>query len=187
MKPVSCDASVAWRAVAQRSRRLAASSLCGLACLSCLDDAPEFPERRQIPPFVLMGSVVPPVSQVYSDGFPIRINVPFRSEDVNEDVTPALFLDLEAGESTPQLVYVRRNIIPASTYDDEERFFFYEVGDLGLTPGCRTLTLILTYDSNMDAESNLPLLEERTARVIWWLDLSAPSTNVLLRSCPHSN
>jgi hypothetical protein len=181
------ESAVKWRAAAQRAWRLAAPSLWGLACLACLDDAPEFPERRQIPPFVLMGHVEPPVAEIYSNGLPIRINVPFRSEDVNEDVTPALFLDLKPADPNPPApVFLERDLIPLSTYDDEERFFKFEVGELGVAPGCHTLTLILTYGSNLD-RSNLPQDEARAARVIWWLDSSAPATNVLLRSCPHSN
>jgi hypothetical protein len=176
------------RSAARRSWRLPALSLSGLACLACLDDAPEFPERRQIPPFVLMGRVDPPVSEVYANGFPMPINVPFRSEDVNEDVTPALFVDLEPGDpDPPRPLFLERDIIPASTYDDEGRAFEFRLGDFGIDQGCRTLTLILTYASNIDERTNLPQDEARAARVIWWLDMSPPQTNVLLRSCPHSN
>jgi hypothetical protein len=168
------------------------SSLIAVALLTligtpgCLDDAPEYPPRSQVPPFIVSAQVTPPLSEVYEAGVPMRINVPFRSEDVNEDLNARFYADLLRGD-TDFLFEGDVNPIEPSTYDDTGRSVSWEWrNERPLRPGCHSLTLVLTYENNLD-NRQLPLDESRTARVVWWMNLNDPQGTTLIRSCPHSN
>jgi hypothetical protein len=156
-----------------------------LATAGCLDDAPDYPPPTQIPPFILSAQVTPPLSEVYVDGIPMRITVPFRSEDVNEDLTAQFFSDLLPGD-TEGTFEDSVDVIEASTYDDTGRSVSFSWNNRRELRGCHSLTMVLTYLSNLDR--NLPRDESRTARLVWWMDLNDPAPGtVLVRTCPSAN
>jgi hypothetical protein len=162
-----------------------ASLLSSLTALGCLDEAPEYPPRAQIPPFIISAQVTPALSEVYEDGLPMRINVPFRSEDVNEDVSWRFYSDLVPGATS--FIFENGDTIVASTYDDTGRSVSYDWRNQnGRLPGCHSLTLVLTYENNLDARG-LPIDESRANRVVWWIDLDDPQGTTLIRSCPRAN
>ena len=77
----------------ERRRRRSARALAvpfWVACAGatgCLADPPTFAPRGQLPPFIIAGQVEPPLSSIYEGPRNIEINVPFRSEDVNDDLS----------------------------------------------------------------------------------------------------
>jgi hypothetical protein len=151
---------------------------------ACLDAAPEFPPRPQIPPIVFMGQVEPPVSAIYDGPIPFTLNVPFRSEDVNVDLEARLFLDLVAGVASQTPVDV--SSVPASTFDDESRSVSMDWTQ-SLPRGCHSITMILTYERNFDRQSGLPADQSLAALVIWWLSVSDSAGDVSIGSCPSSS
>lgn len=172
----------------RRWRRASVLAVAGAAAtplFGCLEDAPEYPERGQIPPFVLTAQVTPPVSEIYESGTPLNINVPFRSEDVNEELIPRFYVDFVPGDVAPQFEGSVQPI-PPSTFDDDTRSVTWQWNNERDYRGCHSLTLILTYASNLGPR-DLPIDESRTARVVWWLNLEDPQGTVLMRSCPRSN
>lgn len=170
---------------AWRLPRASMSVVCSgaLFAFGCLDDAPEYPPRTQIPPFVLTAQITPPLAEVYEDGIPMRINVPFRSEDENENLTALFFADLRTGDVGG--LFERELTIEASTYDDVSRAVAFEWGNERALRGCHSLTLVLTYENNLAGTQ--PLDESRTARVVWWVILDDPQGTVLVRSCPRAD
>jgi hypothetical protein len=163
--------------------RASMSVVCTAALVTagCLDDAPDYPAREQIPPFIIAAQVTPSLGEVYDDGIPMNLNVPFRSEDNNEDLVALIVLD--RGSSTA--VLVARQPIQASTYGDTSRAVSYPwQNELGLR-GCHSLTLLITYDFNL--VGNEPRDETLTASVVWWTDIDDQQGmgTVLIRTCPR--
>lgn len=151
---------------------------------ACLDGAPEFPPRPQIPPIVFLGQVEPPIGAFYDGPIPFTLNVPFRSEDVNVDLEARLFLDLSPGAASQTPVDV--GPVPASTYDDDSRSVSMDWTQ-ALPRGCHSITMILTYERNFDRQSGLPADESLAARVVWWLSVSDLDGDVSIASCPASS
>jgi hypothetical protein len=147
--------------------------------LGCLDAPPTFAPRGQIPPFVIAGEVLPPLDAVYTGPIPFRIDVPFRSEDVNIDLDARLYLDLVPGANQGMLALEQR--VAAGVYADTTRSVSMD-WTMELT-GCHSLTLILTYFDNYDA-TGLPIDDTRAARVVWWLNVGDVNAGVTVASCP---
>jgi hypothetical protein len=162
-------------------RRTSMSVACAgaLFTLGCLDDAPEYPPRTQIPPFIVGSRIKPSPAEVYEDGIPMDINVPFRSEDENEDLTALFYADLPPGSSdglAEETIPVR-----ASTFDDTSRAVSYRWENQRALRGCHSLTMVLTYDNNLAGTQ--PIDDTLVARVVWWMVLDDPQGTVLVRTC----
>lgn len=170
-------------ALARLRASMSVACASALFTIGCLDEAPEYPPRTQIPPFIIDAQVTPTLSEVYQDGTPMSINVPFRSEDENENLTALFFIDLVPGASDG--LFEAERAIEASTYDDTSRSVSYEWGNENerVLRGCHSLTMVLTYDGNI--AGNQPIEESRTARRVWWLALEDEGT-ALLRTCPRA-
>ncbi|MET0410592.1 MAG: hypothetical protein ABW217_04825 [Polyangiaceae bacterium] len=166
-------------------RRVSMSVACASALFAfgCLDDAPEYPLRTQIPPFIVSSRIKPPQAEVYEDGTPMDINVPFRSEDENEDLTALFYADLPPGSSG----VIAEGTIPirASTFDDTSRAVSYRWENQRSLRGCHSLTMVLTYDNNL--AGNQPIDDTLVARVVWWMVLDDPQGTVLVRTCPRAD
>jgi len=157
------------------------SALVAWAALTgCFSEAPTFAPRGQIPPFVVAGQAEPPLGAVYEGPIPFPINVPFRSEDVNQALVARLYQDLVPGavDDIPQAL--SKNIAPG-IYEDTSRSVSMEWSSP--LEGCHSLTLILTYSDNFDP-SGFPLEEARAARVVWWLNVDDVDGAVTMASCP---
>src|SRR6185436_1608504 len=150
-----------------------------LSVLGCLDEAPTFSPRGQRPPFVIAGQVEPPLGAVYEGPIPIKINVPFRSEDVNIQLEARLYLDLAPGADS---VLTVGQEIPAGIYEDTRSVSMTWSSELA---GCHSLTLILTYFDNFVAAG--PKDDSLAARVVWWLNVDDVDGEVTMASCPGSS
>ncbi len=159
--------------------------------LGCLDAAPTFAPRDQIPPFVLSSRVLPPLGSVYEGPIPFPIHVPFQSEDLNIDLEARVYEDLVPGTSTSLAALT--SIVAAGVFEDDSR----SVSMDWVEPlrGCHSLTLILTYASNFDdavpmggsGSTGLPKDDSRAAKVIWWLNVGDVDDTALIDSCPTGN
>ena len=150
-------------------------------CVGCLDEAPTFAPRGQIPPFIIAGQVDPPLAAIYEGPVPFQINVPFRSEDVNINLDARLYLDLVPG--TADSPAVEGTELPAGNYED------LRVLTMDWTrriTGCHSLTLIMTYDGNFDV-NGLPRDDMLAARVVWWLNVGDSDGDVRMVTCPGAS
>lgn len=162
------------------------ASLAATGSLGCLDDPPTFAPRGQIPPFIIAGQVQPPLGSIYEGPADMEINVPFRSEDVNTDLFATLYLDLIPGApsvgSESVLGFQR---VPAGNYE-ELRLLSMTVGIP--STGCRSLTLIMTYDVNLNRQNALlPFDEDRAARLVWWLNVGDENGDTRMADCPGAS
>lgn len=147
----------------------------------CLADPPTFAPRGQLPPFIIAGQVEPPLSSIYEGPRNIEINVPFRSEDVNDDLSARFFIDLVPGAADARPAQAL--LLAASNYE-ELRLLDTEVD---ARPGCHSLTLIMTYLDNFSLQTGLPIDDTRAARLVWWLNVGDPGGEVTMSSCPGAN
>jgi hypothetical protein len=156
-----------------------------LGSLGCLADPPTFAPRGQIPPFIVAGQVVPPLASIYEGPADIEINVPFRSEDVNTDLIATLYLDLVPGVRGVPLDSVQGfQRVPAGNYE-EPRLLSMTVP---VPTGCRSLTLIMTYDDNLNPRrGGLPVDEDRAARLVWWLNVGDQDGDTRMSDCPGAS
>jgi hypothetical protein len=164
----------------QRRGESLAAAVLAVSVFGCLDEAPTFSPRGQRPPFVIAGQVEPPLGAVYEGPFPIHINVPFRSEDVNIPLEARLYLDLAPGEDSVLMV---RQEVPAGIYEDTRSLSMTWSSEL--EEGCHSLTLILTYFDNFVAAG--PKDDSLAARVVWWLNIDDVDGEVRMASCPGSS
>lgn len=154
-----------------------------LSLAGCLADPPTFAPRGQIPPFIIAGQVDPPLGSIYEGSPVFEINAPFRSEDVNEPLEARLYLDLPPGASQATgFAFLR---VPPSNYE-ELRLISIPVDVRFATGPCHSLTLIVTYENNLDQRrGGLPRDETRAARAVWWLNMNEP--DALLSDCPSAS
>lgn len=147
---------------------------CGALGFGCLDTPPTYEAETQIPPFVISAMVQPPIGSVYAMHIEdeMRIEVPFLSEDLGESLVGYILVDERAAEEAPSPA-VGPFFHPASTFSDTSRSVSEEFTlPTGLALGCHTVTLVLTYESNISL--GVPLDEYRTARAVWWVNIVDP-------------
>jgi hypothetical protein len=147
--------------------------------LGCLNDPPTFAPRGQIPPFIIAGRVEPPLASIYEGPSPFSINVPFRSEDVNEDLEARLYSDLVPG--TAIAIPDANREIAAGNFEDLRQLTMDWVQLVG---GCHSLTLIMTYVENYDVLTGLPRDDTRAARIVWWLNIADMAGVTRIADCP---
>ena len=162
-------------------RALGLAVAVALGSLGCLDEAPTFAPRGQIPPFIIAGQVDPPLAAIYEGPVPFRINVPFRSEDVNISIDARLFLDLVPG--TADSPAVEGTQLPPGNYEDLRVLIMDWTRRI---TGCHSLTLIMTYDGNFDV-NGLPRDDTLAARVVWWLNVGDTDGDVRMVTCPGAS
>ncbi len=148
----------------------------------CLDEAPTFAPRGQIPPFIIAGQVDPPIGAIYEGPSRFQINVPFRSEDVNIRLEARLYLDLLPGASDGP-AEVEGTELPAGNYEDLRILTMDWTRPVS---GCHSLTLILTYVGNFDL-NGLPRDDGVAARVVWWLNIGDVDGEGLIADCPGAS
>lgn len=156
-----------------------------LASIGCLADPPTFAPRGQIPPFIIGGQVDPPLGTIYEGPSSFEINVPFRSEDVNTDLEARLYLDLAPGAAVAPIGLAFASV-PAGNYE-ELRLLSMPVPRIPAR-GCHSLTLIMTYEDNLDLpRGGLPRDEARAARAVWWLNLADTNGETRMADCPGAS
>ncbi len=167
--------------------RWGGSWLLGVSCIACLDEPPTYSEPLAIPPVIAEPQVLPALGVVHvlalgEDSFDVL--VPFRSEDLGSPVLGKFLIDVEPGRE-PRAVLQSEIVIPASSFTDLSREVRTQVTGLSAFPGCHTLTLVLTNESNTFRFSDRLLDETLAARVEWWFVAPDPrGTPVLLSDCP---
>lgn len=156
-----------------------------LGTLGCLADPPTFAPRGQIPPFIIAGQVVPPLGSIYEGPSDMEINVPFRSEDVNIDLSATVYLDLVPGApGVPPGAVLGFQNVPAANYE-ELRLLSMRVP---VPTGCRSLTLIMTYVENLNRRrGGLPIDEDSAARLVWWLNVGDQDGDTRMSDCPGAS
>jgi hypothetical protein len=148
----------------------------------CLYEPPEYEAAVRIPPIVNFSQVVPTfsvVQEIFSNE-PLLIDVPFRSEDLGEEVLAVMLLDAVPGK-LPQVISDQK--IHSSTFDDQSRSVGAVVTDFGAA-GCHTLTLLLTHVSNTTAFRFQVENESLATRVMWTLAVHAEPGDISLSDCP---
>jgi hypothetical protein len=167
--------------VERRSWRVRAIPLWVIAggAVGCLNDPPTFAPRGQIPPFIIAGRVEPPLASIYEGPARFTIDVPFRSEDVNEDLEARLYSDLVPG--TAIAIPDANTEVAAGNFEDLRQLTMDWVQPSG---GCHSLTLIMTYVENYDVLTGLPRDDTRAARIVWWLNVGDVDGATRLADCP---
>ena len=157
---------------------------CILAVGGCLADPPTYSNAQQIPPFVIEGRVSPPPGELFvipaSEGNQMSVSVPFRSEDLGENVIGLFYLDLRSGDESPILLQDPTTHPPGSFFQEEEREL--EAVLSGLPVGCHTVTLLMTQQGNFTTGRVAD--ESGVGRVVWWLNVESGPSKTLLEDCP---
>lgn len=150
----------------------------GGSFLACLAEPPVFEDKGRIPPLVLLGRVTPPVGEIYEGDIPFELVVPFRSEDLTQDLEARLYLNLPVdGEPIPSDAQVG---VPAGHWEDGIRNI--SLSWEGLLQGCNSLTLVLASQTSFPSVG-LPSEEAQAARVVWWLNTADEEDDVRVDSC----
>ncbi len=127
------------------------------ATTACWEKAPSYEGQTRLPPYVVMASVLPNPGtlSVVEDGA-LAVDVPFRSEDLDQNREGRFFVD---SEFYTDLEY------GGSVFADDTR----RVEQLiGLDEGCHMVQLVLTHADNLPRPSSAPLDSSLAAMVYWW-------------------
>jgi hypothetical protein len=164
-------------------RTFGLSTLSVLWVSGCLADPPTYEAPARIPPVVTTSQVDPPPAVVFElppgvDA--MEVTVPFRSEDLGTPVVAKFLIDAAPGRES------RSTRGPfqydPSTFDDESRQIRETVTGLSGTPGCHTVTLLLSNSINFGEELND---ESLATRVMWFVAVPGADTDdILLSDCP---
>lgn len=164
------------------------------ACL--VSPPPEFEDPRPTRPNVNQPLVVPKQSEVLilSEGDRPSFTVPFSSEDAGDDIR--WFLWLNYGLDGMRLLEKNRlppggGLLPVHGAPqgppDRELTFSWLVGS-DIPSNCQQLTLIVTHDSNVDWNEDLPIDKSLVAELTWWMNIDAPlDGQQTLSNCPTSS
>lgn len=192
---------MSWRARSARSPLhasrvpfwvVASLGVAASGALGCLADPPTFAPRGQIPPFIVTGQVEPPLGSIYEyqrrasfEGrASFEISVPFRSEDVNTDLSATLYSDLVPGARFVPAGSLL-GVVPVAAGNYEE-LRWVSMGVPLPSAGCHSVTMIMTYDDNVDViRGGLPVEEERAARLVWWLNIDDADGETRMADCPR--
>jgi hypothetical protein len=163
------------------------------ACLNdgCLYTPADYEARTQIPPFVVASEVTPRLDSLVrlEPGEEMEIFVPFRSEDLGENVLGFLYLDAVNGIANSRRLRPEFQI-PASSFDNLDRAVRgkFSLRLAASEAGCHTVTLILTQEGNFGINRNLN--ESVAASVVWWVNVEDTSQGTVsaatLASCPDT-
>lgn len=173
--------------VGRRARRLTVLPQLVAAAVSaaCFAPAPTLSQRDKSPPFVIGPQVVPPLMAVYRlpDGNIFDFVVAFRSEDQNEQIRAAMYLDLAPGDEKPQSIY--RTSAPPGVVEEERQLTGSVTLSEGLASGCHSISMAITQETNFNIfESELPTDPSLAAWVIWWINVPDPNKPSSIDDCP---
>ena len=103
-----------------------------------------------------------------------------RSEDVGRPLSARVFLDYHAIPGRNYLRVGGGDVLEPGTWDDERRISASL--DATLIPaGCHNVALVVTHA--FDSHALVPVTQEDTALVVWWLIKGDP-TQIDLTQCP---
>lgn len=155
-----------------------------ISLVGCLAEPPIYVNAEQIPPFVIEGRVSPSPGEVFVVPATARnqmaVSVPFRSEDLGENIIALFYLDLRSGDDAPQLLQDPITRPPGSFFQEQEREL--EAVLSGLPDGCHTVTLVLTQQGNFT--TGRIANEAQVGRVVWWVNVQTDDEKSLLEDCP---
>lgn len=153
-----------------------------------------YEEPKRTPPFLDLVAATPSPSQLiirYRNGNSlIRFDVPFRSEDNEEDLFYALYVDYGFRDRR----IAEQGRLPPGTFDDTDRAirFDWDPAPTLTEPGCYQLTLLLAHTSSWGdfrAQQPDPLASiGDIAMATWWLGLDpSPAAPETLVGCPNTS
>lgn len=130
----------------------------GVLMSGCLDKAPSYDGQKRLPPYVVTALVLPDLGMVndVEDGM-MTVEVPFRSEDLDQPVRAAFFVD---GEFYNDLDY------RASVFEDDTRRVEETIR---LDEGCHLVQLVLAHADNLPRPSTNPLNVALASYLYWWV------------------
>jgi hypothetical protein len=139
--------------------------------LGCLDEPPVYEGQERLPPYIVMASVIPNPGKltVVEDGT-MSVEVPFRSEDLDETVTAVFSVDAE---------YASDFEYGDSVFADTTRRV-EEVVEL--SEGCHLVELMLTHTDNVPRPGQEPITASLAAFVYWWAVVPSDEGDV---HCPQ--
>jgi hypothetical protein len=164
-----------------------AASLLALVPGACLiAETPDYGEPRQTAPIVDPKTITPSPLRLLpinlADPSPVQLSLQVRSEDAGESIWASLFVDYferessttDAGVASPaREVWMIDRPFAAQPFDRPKAVSLgFNSSDPRITPGCHTLTLLITHDSHYDTLEKKPidgLADQDLARVTWWV------------------
>lgn len=151
----------------------------------CLIAPPQELERpEQIPPRTFNDQADPPLTSpvaVSSSSGTRTFQVPFVSEDLGETVVGKLYLNYGGlGEA----ILVGSAEKTGATIDTMDREMIVAWQSREPAPGCYAVTMAITHESNYTNDfPPLPVDDEATAFVTWWVAYDIELTDVTLYEC----
>jgi|GEM_PF-1972042 len=162
-----------------------ALTLCGSAATtSCLIGPPqELEEAEQISPIPYLDQVTPPLNAPVeftssaSDTF--LFTVPFASEDLGEKPLGRLYLNW----GTDDVSFLADSETNPGQISDQNRSMTLPFTRPPNTPGCYSVTMVITYQSNR-AEFGTFHDPKKAAIVSWIVAVNKPFHELTLADCP---
>lgn len=153
----------------------------------CLISPPadvDSPER--IPPSVFMDQVVPsllkPVRTYRDAALNEPFTAPYVSEDLGEAVWGRLYLDYNGASTT----IIGAGERAGSTLDNKREMVIEWTESLNRPAGCHSITMAISHSSNFGF-NGLPIDNDETAFVTWWVSHDSEFQDVTLYDCNETS
>jgi hypothetical protein len=95
----------------------------------------------------------------------LELNVPFRSEDLGEDVHAPIFLNYTLTGET----FIRTAEAEPGTFEQVRELKCSLPINANFGLGCKQMSLLATHDGNIDTQTDKPIDPNRVAVATWWL------------------
>ncbi len=184
------------KSAAERRSVLARHWLTGWVMLTALmtdgcllGDAPAYEESVRLGPFVNDAEAEPPLYAIAkplpAETIQFRIQYRYQAKTADERLVAALHLDLNGSGSADDVRFPPFDPFPNGPGFDvvQEYTAPWTVTD-EVTPGCHSLTLVLTYEANMDFVRALPFDESQAAFTTWWINVDDGAGGGSIDDCP---
>jgi hypothetical protein len=164
---------------------------------ACFDSPAEYSVPERTPPIIDVAGVTPStlgINTIGPSATSQSFDVPFRAEDLGEPISSRFYLDLYPNESDPGCLHLLDNVDvlgdsrPILEQNGRSFNWLWVWGQLRPS-GCHSVTLIITYVSNLkdDPDSGTKTCQEKedndVAQVTWFLDFQG-STTTGITTCP---
>ncbi|HVU02879.1 MAG TPA: hypothetical protein VHE30_14060 [Polyangiaceae bacterium] len=161
------------------------SLLVAPAITACLDTPPEYQAAIPVPPVIETSLVTPSTTApVIVTGDTIDFTVPFRSDDEGEALVAYFVWDLPTGgDGLDNIINNSVSVVDADPRPFAEQtnrevtFHWPWSSELKPGPGCHSVTMILSHNSNFQIGHGYLLVDAlAAAQVTWFLGLGATGT-----------
>ncbi|MFO0565898.1 MAG: hypothetical protein U0263_09565 [Polyangiaceae bacterium] len=152
------------------------------ACI--VSDPAEYGVAKQTPPFLDATAAAPSVlhRKDVASNQTFQVTVPFRSEDVGDEIVAQLFLDY----NTDGEFLLRFEQVPPGKFEEQRTIDIPSVSlsNTIVDPGCYVMTLVVTHRSNLNAE-NRPVDPQDTSILTWIINFDDDGEN-RVNGCPKA-